>query len=139
MEDLFKDLLKNLDMRDCQDPELTSPSVLAYIGDAVHNLFVRCLLVSKSSGNNVNKLHKLSVSFVSAHSQAQVLHRIFDELSEHEQYIVKRGRNSKSGAIPKNADVIEYKYATGFETLIGYLFCSGKMDRLLEVLKWTTE
>ena len=133
MEDLFKNLLSNINVTDFGDPSLIQPPVLAYLGDSVHNLFVRCYLVSSHS-SKVNNLHKLSVSYVSAHSQSNFLHNIYDELSEHEQYVIKRGRNSKTGSVPKNAELSEYKYATGFETLIGYLFCSNQLDRLMEIL-----
>jgi len=138
MENIFKDLFDNLNMETNCDPDLVQPSVLAYVGDSIHNLFIRCYLIAKYPAN-VNKYHKMSVSYVSAHAQSDRLHSIFEKLTEKEQYIVKRGRNAKSGSIPKNADVTEYKYATGFETLIGYLFYSKNIERLLEILKISVE
>ena len=148
--DLFKNLLNSISVNElCEskdegscrnydkaklDTSQMQPPVWAYVGDCVHNLYVRCHLVSKYH-SNVNKLHKFSVSYVSAHSQSGTLHKIFDELSEHEQYIIKRGRNAKTGSVPKNADITEYKFATGFESLIGYLFLEGKIERLTEILK----
>lgn len=111
-----------------------APLVLAYIGDAVYEVFIRTLLISK--GNiPVHKLHKLSIEYVKAKAQSDIVHRIMDKLNPDELDVVRRGRNAKSGTIPKNADVGEYKYATGFESLIGYLYLRKDNDRLMEVLK----
>lgn len=111
-----------------------SPLVMAYIGDTVFELYVRTIVVLEGNAP-VHKLHKRSVSFVKAKSQSDIIHRILDILSPEEQDIVRRGRNAKSGSIPKNADVTEYKYATGFEALIGYLYLSRNYTRLMEILK----
>ncbi len=111
-----------------------SPLVLAYIGDSVYEIFIRTLLVSKGNAP-VYKLHKQSVAFVKAKAQSDIIHSIMENLTEEEQEIVRRGRNAKSGTIPKNADVTEYKYATGFETLLGYLYLRKDFDRLTEVLR----
>jgi ribonuclease-3 family protein len=111
-----------------------SPLVLAYIGDSVYEVFIRTLLVSKGNAP-VYKLHKQSVTFVKAKAQSDIIHSIMDKLTEEEQEIVRRGRNAKSGTIPKNADVAEYKYATGFETLMGYLYLKKDYGRLTEILK----
>lgn len=113
---------------------LYSPLVLAYAGDAVYELYVRTMILSQGNAP-VHKLHKRSIEFVKAKAQSDILHSLMDGLSEEEQDIVRRGRNAKSGTIPKNADVTEYKYATGFETLLGYLYIKGDYTRLLELLK----
>jgi len=110
------------------------PLVLAYIGDAVYEVFIRTLLV-QDGGRPVHMLHKRSVDFVKAKAQSDIIHRINDFLTPEEQDIVRRGRNAKSGTIPKNADVTEYKYATGFEALIGYLYLKGEIERLMQVMK----
>jgi ribonuclease-3 family protein len=110
-----------------------SPLVLAYIGDTVYELFIRTLVVSK--GNlPVHKLHKQSVGFVKAKAQSDTVHRLMESLTPEEQEVVRRGRNAKSGTIPKNADVVEYKYATGFESLLGYLYLRKEHERLMQVL-----
>ncbi len=110
-----------------------APLVLAYIGDAVYEVFIRTLLISK--GNiPVHILHKRSINFVKAKAQSDIIHRIMEKLNQDELDIVRRGRNAKSGTIPKNADVTEYKYATGFEALIGYLYLKKQNDRLMEIL-----
>lgn len=113
---------------------LYSPLVLAYVGDAVYELYVRTLLVS-SENCPVAALHKKSVSYVKAKAQSDILEKIMDSLTEEEQDIVRRGRNAKSGTIPKNADVGEYKRATGFESLIGFLYLKKENQRLMDILK----
>ena len=115
-----------------------SPLVLAYVGDAVFELYVRTLLVSKGNAP-VHKLHRQSISFVKAKSQSDTIHKLLESLTQEEQDIVRRGRNAKSGTIPKNADVTEYRYATGFETLLGYLYIKEDYARLLELLKASVE
>lgn len=115
-----------------------SPLVLAYVGDAVFELYVRTLLVSKGNAP-VNKLHRQSICFVRAKSQSDTIHKLLESLTQEEQDIVRRGRNAKSGTIPKNADVTDYKYATGFETLLGYLYLKEDYARLLELLKASVE
>jgi len=115
-----------------------SPLVLAYVGDAIFELYIRTLLVSKGNAP-VNKLHRESVSFVKAKSQSDTIHMLLDRLTDEERDIVRRGRNAKSGTVPKNADITDYKYATGFETLLGYLFLKEDYTRLLELLKASVE
>jgi len=99
---------------------------LAYLGDAVFELFVREFLLKKT--NKVNDLQKLSVSYVSAVSQSKLLKKLFDDniLNADEVDIVLRGRNNKRSFHPKNTDIITYKHATGFESLIGYLYLNNK-------------
>lgn len=115
-----------------------SPLVLAYIGDAVYEVFIRTLLISGGNAP-VHKLHKRSIDFVKAKAQSDVIHRILEHLSPEEQDIVRRGRNAKSGTIPKNADVTEYKYATGFESLIGYLYLQRDYTRLIQILRMSVD
>lgn len=116
-------------------PELLNPLVLAYIGDAVYEVYVRTYIV----GNGLvktNMLHKCaSTKYVSAKSQAKILDDIIDGLNETELNIVRRGRNSSPNTIPKNADIADYKKATAFEALIGYLFLSNQIERLEEIMK----
>jgi len=109
------------------------PLVLAYLGDTVYDLFVRTYLIH-TNDVSVHQLHLKSVSFVKAGSQSKSLHEIDNLLTEDEKYIVRRGRNAKSGTVPKNADVVEYRQATGFESLIGYLYLTHQEERLCEIL-----
>ena len=116
------------------DVKMLNPLVLAYVGDSVYDTFVRTLLVSGGHGQ-VAKLHKMSVEFVKAKAQADILGKINQLLTPEEQDIVRRGRNSKSTTMPKNADVFDYRYATGFEALIGFLYLTGQIDRLMEIIR----
>lgn len=109
------------------------PLVLAYIGDAVYEVFVRTLLICKSNAP-VHKLHKYSIEYVKAKAQCEIIHKLMEHLTQEEHDIVRRGRNAKSGTIPKNADVTEYKYATGFESLIGFLYLKKDHTRLIQIL-----
>lgn len=110
------------------------PLVLAYVGDAVFEAKVRTHLVEKHRGN-VNKMHRFATRFVKASAQAGAVHAIRGILSEKEWGIVKRGRNQKSNTIPKNATLSDYKYATGFEALIGYHHLNGNHERLNEIVE----
>jgi len=114
--------------------KLYSPLVLAYIGDSVYEVYVRDRVLSLHSDMPAYKLHKISVKYVKAESQAKSIHAIEDDLSEDELSIYKRGRNAKSPTVPKNADVTDYRCATGFEALIGYLHLSGKDERANEIM-----
>ncbi|HPD00130.1 MAG TPA: ribonuclease III domain-containing protein [Acetivibrio sp.] len=111
-----------------------SPLVLAYIGDAVYEVFIRTMLVSEGD-MPVHILHKKSIGFVKAKAQSDIIHRIMPSLTPEEHDVVRRGRNTKSGTIPKNADVTEYKYATGFESLVGFLYLKKDYERLMTILK----
>lgn len=112
-----------------------NPLVLAYIGDAVYEVFIRTTLVAMEPNKTAHQLHVMSIEYVKAHAQSDIIHKISDFLTEEEIWIVKRGRNTKSGTVPKNADVVEYRVATGFEALIGYLYLIGNIKRLREVLE----
>ena len=111
-----------------ENPNLLSPSVLAFVGDAVYGLMVRTALaeVNRPSG----ELHKLSVKLVNATAQAEAYKIIEPELSEKEVMVFKRGRNFKTGNTPKNSSGGDYHTATGLETLFGFLYLSGENDRL---------
>lgn len=108
--------------------------VLAYLGDAIYEVYIRESLINKGI-NKVERLQEESVKYVSAKGQAKILNNLIRTgiLNEEESDIVKRGRNYKRSAHPKNTDIVTYKYATGFETLIGYLYLTNK-DRLNEIL-----
>lgn len=115
------------------DVRMLHPLVLAYIGDTVYDLFVRTYLTMVYEVP-VHQLHIKAVGVVRAGAQAGTLHQIEDFLTDEEHAIVRRGRNAKSGTIPKSADIMEYKWATGFESLLGYLYLLGRKERLLEIL-----
>ncbi len=110
--------------------------VLAYIGDAIYEVYIRKYLINKGI-NNVNELQKNAVNYVSARSQAQFLSNLIDSnfLSEDELGIVKRARNAKCSSHPKSVDILTYKHATALEALIGYLHILGKNDRIDAILE----
>ena len=109
-----------------------SPLTLAFIGDAVYELYVRSRIVG-ACNTSAGKLHKLCVEFVKAKAQADAAKMMMDKLTEEELSVLKRGRNAKSTTVPKNADVTDYRLATGFEALIGYLYLDGREERLIEL------
>lgn len=107
---------------------------LAYIGDVVYELYIRKHVIANSN-EQVNKLHKKTIKYVSAKAQAKIVDRIDNELSETEKDIIRRGRNAIANTVPKNTDVITYKIATGFEALIGYLYLEDNISRLEEIIE----
>ncbi len=111
---------------------LLSPLTWAYVGDAVYELYIRTNLVNETN-LKPHKLHIESIKYVKAQAQAKILEKIYDDLTEDEKEIVRRGRNAKNYHLPKHANVHEYMHATAFEALIGFLFMTGKHDRLKEI------
>lgn len=115
------------------DLQIVSNQTLAFIGDAVYNVYIRTYLASKSS-MQTGILHKQSIKYVSAKAQSKIIDHMVEKLSEEEINIYKRGRNTNITTVSKNVDVIEYKKATGFEALIGELYIQKKIDRLEELI-----
>ena len=133
MEEILDYLLKPFNIERKEATEF-SPLVLAYIGDAVYELIIRSVLVSM--GNRpVNKLNKDATSLVKASAQSEIIKLISDSLSDKEYIVFKRGRNSSPHTMAKNASMTDYKYATGFEALIGFLYLDNRCDRALELVK----
>ncbi len=116
------------------DLQVISNQTLAFIGDAVFNVYIRTYLASKST-MQTGILHKQSVKYVSAKAQSRIIDSIVTDFSEDELNIYKRGRNTNITTVSKNVDVIEYKKATGFEALIGELYIQKKIGRLEEIIK----
>ncbi|WP_373876576.1 Mini-ribonuclease 3 [Paenibacillus spongiae] len=114
-------------------PNLLNPVVLAYIGDAVFELMVRQYLVSLPNHKS-HHLHKEATLFVSAKAQKSLLDKWQPLLSEEEADIVRRGRNTKSGTPPKNADPGDYRHATALECLVGYLYYTKQNARLRQLM-----
>ena len=115
------------------DAGMYSPLVLAYVGDAVYEIMIRTKVVNGGSVQ-VNKLHKHSAALVKAETQAKMLTALLEELTEEEIAVYKRGRNAKSYTMAKNATMKDYRMATGFEALIGYLYLSEQHHRLVELV-----
>lgn len=110
------------------DLKAMNPVTLAFIGDSVFSDYIRRYLLSTGI-QNVNRLTKKSINFVNANGQATAVRALQPLLSDEENDLVRRGRNSHSH-VPKNAKAIDYRYATGFEALLGYLSLSGQTERL---------
>lgn len=110
---------------------------LAYVGDAVYEVYIRDYLVAQGQ-TRPNQLHKMATHYVSAKAQAQLIHEMMEEdiLTEEEELYYRRGRNSKSYTSAKNADITTYRISTGFEALMGYLHLTNQEDRLNELVEW---
>ncbi len=113
-----------------EEAKQLNPLQLALIGDGAYEIFVRNYILSKNEDLSAHKIHVQAIKFVKAKSQALIMHEIENELTDEEEYIYKRGRNAKSATVPKNADVRDYRMATGFEALVGYLYLIGETERL---------
>lgn len=116
------------------DVNQMSPLVWAYIGDAVYEKYIREYLV-KNTKYKPHKLHMEATKYVKASAQADILKELEIQLTEEEQDIVRRARNTQNHHLPKNASVQEYMYATALEGLIGYLYLTGQEIRLNEILE----
>ena len=110
---------------------------LAYLGDAIYEVYIRERLILMGISHAL-ELQKRAVLYVSAKGQASILNRLLEEgkLTEEEIQVVKRGRNYKRSTHPKHTDILTYKLSTGFETLIGYLYLSKNEERLAEIFDY---
>ena len=111
-----------------------SPLTLAYIGDGIFDLIIRSVVVGKGN-TKASNLHKRTSRIVKAETQAKLVEAIKESLTEEERDIYKRGRNAKSFTMAKNASMSDYRKATGFEALAGYLYLSDRTERLVELTK----
>ena len=116
------------------DIQTVSAQTLAFIGDAVYNVYIRTYLTSKSTAK-AGLLHNQSIKYVSAKGQSETIDKIMDMLTEEEVSVYKRGRNTNISTVSKHVYVVEYKKATGFECLIGYLYVTRQKERLDEIVK----
>ncbi len=125
-----------------KDVNAYSPLALAYIGDDVYDVIIRTIVVEKAN-RPAHELHKETVKYVKASAQAAIMDRLLEGeesgecfLSQQEIDVYKRGRNAKSYTMAKNASMTDYRKATGFEAMLGYLYLSGKQSRVLEIVKY---
>lgn len=121
-----------------QDIRTYSPLTLAYIGDSVYEVVVRTIVV-RAGNCPVNKLHHRAVQLVKASAQAEIARRIRPVLTPEEESVFRRGRNTHSPTMAKHATVSDYRHATGFEALIGWLYLERKTDRMLELIRMGLE
>lgn len=131
MEESLRELKNYFGITDT-DPDKISPLTLAFLGDAVFEIAVRFILVGRYK-MPVGRLHSLSSRIVCAEAQSEMIAALEPELTPQEIHIYKRGRNSKSHTMAKNASVPEYRRATGFEALLGYLFLKEDFERLTKL------
>jgi len=137
MEESLTYLKKQFALPDV-DIRTYSPLVLAYIGDGIYELIIRTILVDR--GNcQANALHKRASGYVKASAQAAMILSIREELSEEERRAYKRGRNARTLSMAKHATMSDYRQATGFEALMGYLYLTGQMTRMIDLIKMGME
>ncbi len=130
----FLDSVKEVFQCKEQDVRSYSPLTLAYMGDAIYELIIRSVVVERAN-RSANDLHKRSVKYVKAETQAKMIIALQELLTEEEIAIYKRGRNAKSYTVAKNASVSDYRKATGFEALMGFLYLTNQTDRMLFLVK----
>ena len=117
------------------NPRLAAPLTLAFIGDAIWEIYVRSRIINEHPDMPVNKLNRYAVQFVKASGQCNAIHAIEESLNEDELSAYKRGRNTKSYTTAKNASLRDYRHATGFEALLGYVYLTGEKERLNELME----
>lgn len=117
-----------------QDIRTYSPLTLAYIGDAIYDLVIRTVVVERANRPN-GDLHHITVKYVNAGTQARMIEALQDKLTEEEQSVYRRGKNSKPHTMAKNATPADYRKATGFEAVMGYLYLKGETERMLELIR----
>ena len=120
--------MKEVDIREY------SPLVLAYIGDCIYDLVIKTLVINEGN-TQVQKLHKKTSALVQASAQSQMMRVIQEHLTEEERGVYKRGRNAKSVTPAKNQSITDYRRATGFEALMGYLYLKKDWKRMLDLIK----
>ena len=134
---MLKEILDEFEIGKSVAPNQYSALTLAYIGDCVYELYVRTYLI-KNKDYPVNVLHKTATKYVKASAQADYFRKIEGILTKEEEAVYKRGRNTNSHP-PKNAEMIDYKIATGVEALIGYTYLKGDTERLMYLLSFLKE
>lgn len=126
--------IKELFQLEDTDIRTYSPLTLAYIGDAIYELVIRTILVEKGN-TQVNKLNQRANRLVKASAQSEMIEKLKPHLTEEEMAVFKRGRNAQSYTMAKNATMSDYRRATGFEALMGYLYLTEQWERMLELIK----
>ena len=132
-KDLFNIIKQNMDLGEINITDY-SPLTLAYIGDGIYEIVVRTVIVDEAN-RQMNKIHKAASNLVKAETQAKMIHLIMDDLTEEEVRIYKRGRNAKAVTRAKNASMSDYRTATGFEALMGWLYLTGQSERMMQLIK----
>ncbi len=123
--------LCNLSESECK---LLNPQVMAFVGDGVYTLYVRNKVALENNCKS-GELHKITSSFVKATEQSHILDKIMPLLNDEQKDIFRRARNYKTHSVAKNASVMEYRRATGFEAVLGYLYLTNNIQKLNEILQ----
>ena len=126
MQELFQ--MKEVDIKEY------SPLTLAYIGDSIYDLIIKSLVINEGN-KQVQKLHRETSSMVQASAQSKMMRTIQEHLTEEEHAVFKLGRNAKSVSPAKNQSITDYRRATGFEALMGYLYLKKEWKRMLDLVK----
>ncbi len=130
----FESYMREVFQMEEVDIQTYSPLTLAYIGDCVYDLIIKNIMVSRGN-KQVNKLHKETSNLVQASTQSLMMRTMQEHLTEEEHVIYKRGRNAKSVSPAKNQSITDYRRATGFEALLGYLYLKKDWKRLIDLVK----
>jgi ribonuclease-3 family protein len=131
--DIFRQIRERFQVPEV-DIRTYSPLTLAYTGDGIYDLVIRSLVVGRGN-TKASQLHQHTSHLVKAHSQSAMMEYILPELSEEEEAVYRRGRNAKSPTMAKNATMGDYRRATGFEALMGYLYLEGSFERMLDLIE----
>lgn len=130
----FNDYMKKIFSMQEMDIREYSPLTLAYIGDSIYDLIIKSLVINRGN-KQVQKLHKETSSLVQASAQSKMMRAMQEELTDEERAVYKRGRNAKSVSPAKNQSITDYRRATGFEALLGYLYLKEDWKRMLDLVK----
>ncbi|WP_461812514.1 Mini-ribonuclease 3 [Faecalimonas sp.] len=130
----FNEYMKKIFSMQEVDIREYSPLTLAYIGDSIYDLIIKSLVINRGN-KQVQKLHKETSSLVQASAQSKMMRVMQDELTDEERAVYKRGRNAKSVSPAKNQSITDYRRATGFEALLGYLYLKEDWKRMLDLVK----
>ena len=134
VETNFNEYMKEVFSMQEVDIREYSPLTLAYIGDSIYDLIIKSLVINRGN-KQVQKLHKETSSLVQASAQSMMMRAMQEELTDEERAVYKRGRNAKSVSPAKNQSITDYRRASGFEALIGYLYLQEKWKRMLDLVK----
>lgn len=133
MDELYLTIKEQYNL-DSVNPGELAPLILAHIGDAIYEVVIRTMVLSKGN-RQIEKVHKETIKYVNAKTQAEMADKMMPHMTDEELDIYKRGRNAKSSTKAKNASIADYRKATGFEALMGFLYLKGETKRMLELIE----
>ena len=131
--DIFKSIKESMGLKEINIVDY-SPLTLAYIGDGIYEIVIRTMIVDEAN-RQVNKIHKAAADLVKAKTQSDMILSLYEDLTEDEARVYKRGRNDKAITRAKNASMGDYRRATGFEAVMGYLYLTEQSERMMELIK----